>query len=49
MDRDGQGQMPAENVKQFLELVEAAEDESEGKRRRIEFLARTVEPIVCEP
>ena len=45
---DDHGLMPVKNVKKFLETVKAAEDETEGKRRLIEFLERAVkldEPI----
>ena len=48
---DDHGLMPVKNVKKFLETVKAAEDETEGKRRLIEFLERTVklgEPMRCD-
>ena len=48
---DDHGQMPTENVVKFLSMVKAAEDETEGRRRLIEFLERAVkldEPIKCD-
>ena len=48
---DDQGSMPTENVVRFLAMVRAAEDESEGRRRLVEFLERAVkagEPVKCE-
>jgi hypothetical protein len=45
---DDHGSMPVQNVVKFLAMVEVAEDETEGKRRLIEFLERAVkldEPI----
>ena len=48
---DDHGLMPAKNVIKFLAMVRAAENETEGKRRLIEFLERAVkvgEAVKCE-
>ena len=48
---DSHGSMPTENVIKFLAMVKMAEDETDGKRRLVEFLERAVkmgEPIRCE-
>ena len=48
---DDHGSMPVQNVKKFLTMVKTAEDETEGKRRLIEFLERAVkagEAIRCD-
>jgi len=48
---DDHGLMPTENVVKFLAMVRAADDETEGRRRLVEFLERAVkmgEPIRCD-
>jgi hypothetical protein len=48
---DDHGLMPTENVVKFLETVRMAEDETDSKRRLVEFLERAVklgEPIRCD-
>jgi len=48
---DGHGFMPTENVVKFLAMVRAADDETEGRRRLVEFLERAIkvgEAVRCD-